>query len=140
MFWSYQNGHFIPLVSLKTDSKQEMKTTNKTGRPLKMIGQKKIYRINVKMDTREYYSLKAKAREAGMTLSECIRQSVQGSVIRQRLTPEMNDHIRKLCGMVNNLNQVARKANGGGYRNARTEYLHLADRIDNLLDRIRHDG
>jgi hypothetical protein len=42
--------------------------------------------------------------------------------------------------MANNLNQVAHKANAQGYLNARSEYLQLADRIDNLINHIRNDG
>ncbi|MDP2338815.1 MAG: plasmid mobilization relaxosome protein MobC [Bacteroidota bacterium] len=116
-----------------------MKTENKGGRPVKVAGQKKAYFIGVKMDTQEYYTLKAKAREAGISISECVRQSVLGSVIRQRLTPEMHDLIRKLCGMANNLNQIARKANAQGYRNAQLENLQLARCIRKLVTHLRHD-
>lgn len=117
-----------------------MKAQNKAGRPAKPIGQKKIYRVNVKMDTKEFYTLKAKSQEAGLSVSECIRQSVLRSVIRQRFTPEFRGLVRRLCGMANNLNQVAHKANAQGYLNARSEYLQLADRIDNLINHIRNDG
>ena len=117
-----------------------MKTQGKGGRPTKSNSQKKGYRVNVKMSTEQYYTLKAKARDAGMTISECIRSSVMNSIIQQRLTPEIHDHIRKLCGMANNLNQIAHKANAQGYLNARSEYLHLADGIDKLLDELRNDG
>ena len=116
-----------------------MKTQGKGGRPIKSNSQKKGYRVNVKISTEQYYTLKAKALEAGITISECIRRCVMNSVIQQRLTPEIHDHIRKLCGMANNLNQIAHKANAQGYVNARIEYLHLAGRIDNLLDDIQND-
>ena len=117
-----------------------MKTKNKGGRPVKVAGQKKGYFIGVKMDTQEYYTLKAKAREAGISISECVRQSVLGSVIKQRLTPETNTLIRKLCGMANNLNQIARKANVQGYQNAQNENLQLAIHIRKLVNQLRHDG
>ena len=117
-----------------------MKTENKGGRPVKVAGQKKGYFVGVKMDTQEYYTLKAKAREAGISISECVRQSVLGSVIKQRLTPETHDLIRKLCGMANNLNQIARKANAQGYQNAQNENLQLATSIRKLVNHLRHDG
>ena len=79
-----------------------MKTENKGGRPAKVAGQKKGY------------TLKAKAREAGISISECVRQSVLRGVIKQRLNTEMYDLIRKLCGMANNLNQIAHLANATG--------------------------
>jgi len=51
------------------------------------------------MAAEENYTLKAKAREAGKTISECIQRSIMNVLIQQRLTPEIHDHIRKLCGM-----------------------------------------
>lgn len=117
-----------------------MKTQSKGGRPVKGTSQKKGYRVNVKMATEEYYTLKANALEAGITISECIRRCNKSSIIQQQLTPEMHDLIHKLCGMANNLNQIAHKANAQGYLNARIEYLHLADKIDNLLNEIHNDG
>ena len=113
-----------------------MKIQNKGGRPLKATAQRKGYRVNVKMATEEYYTLKALVIDAGINMSEYVRQCVKSSTVKQRLTPEIHDHIRKLCGMANNLNQIARKANAQGYTNARSEYLHLANEIDKLINLI----
>jgi len=110
-----------------------VKTYGKGARSSKGNSQKKGYRVNVKMATEEWNTLKAKALDAGITISDCIRRSIVNAIIKQRLTSEIHDLIRKLCGMANNLNQIAHKAN------ARIEYLHLADRIDNLLDEIQND-
>lgn len=110
------------------------------GRPTKKLGEKRTYMVSVKLDTSEYYSLKTKANSAGMSRSEYIRRCLTGSVIQQRLSPELNDYIRKLSGMGNNLNQIARKANAAGYTNARAEYLYLADKIDNVIEMIEDDG
>ena len=117
-----------------------MKNQNKSGRPIKEIAIKKGYRVNVKMDTEEYYTLKAKAKDAGINISECMRQCIKNCIILERLSPEMLDHIRKLSGMANNLNQIARKANAQGYLNARREYFFLADKIDTLLNLIQNDS
>ena len=117
-----------------------MKTENKGGRPVKVAGQKKGYFVGIKMDTQEYSTLKAKARESGISISECVRQSVLRSVIKQRLTPETHELIRKLCGMANNLNQIARRANAQGYQNAQSENLQLATSIRKLVNHLRHDG
>lgn len=117
-----------------------METRNKVGRPNKRLGEKKSYRVSVKMSTLDYYTLKAKSRQAGLNKSELIRRCIKDSTIKQRLSPEILDLVRKLCGMANNLNQIARKANAAGYTDTRVEYLFLAAKIDNLLDRIRDDG
>ncbi len=117
-----------------------MKKGNKTGRPVKAAGRKKGYCISLKMDTQQYYTLKAKAREAGISISECIRQSVMEGAVRQRISPETLDLVRKLCGMANNLNQVARKANAQGYESVSQENLRLTVQIRLLVNHIRYDG
>lgn len=117
-----------------------MKRIKVGGRPTKELGEKRGYTVSLKLDTREYFSLITKAKSAKISQSEYIRQSIERSIIRPRLTPELNDYIRKLAGMGNNLNQIARKANGEGYVNARSEYLYLADKIDNVINLIEDDG
>jgi hypothetical protein len=84
--------------------------------------------------------LKAKAVQAGMTCTEVARLAITGCQIHQRLTAEQMDCIRKLSGMGNNLNQIARRANAEGYTNVRAEYFYLADKIDNVLNRMEDDS
>lgn len=117
-----------------------IKNRNNDGRPKLSVTEKKGYKITVKFATAEYYSLKAKAKKAGINLSLFIRNALQGSEVRLRLSAEQLRYILQLTGMANNLNQIARKANAGGYANARSEYLHLAIRIDNLLTTMENDS
>ena len=101
-----------------------------------MAGEKMSYKVTVKMSTVEYYTLKGKVKEAGVSLSEFVRSSIMNTSVVQRLTPEMHAEIRKLSGMANNLNQIARKANALGYNHIRGEYLFLARKIDRILNKI----
>jgi hypothetical protein len=117
-----------------------MMKDKKGGRPKLSPAEKLKYRIAVNLCTKDFYTLKAKATQAGMTCTELARQAITGCQIRQRLTPEQMDCIRKLSGMGNNLNQIARKANAEGYTNARSEYLYLADKIDNALTLLEDDS
>nr|WP_319997675.1 hypothetical protein [uncultured Draconibacterium sp.] len=55
------------------------------------------------MSTVEYYSLIGKSKEAGISQSEFVRQSIMNTTIVQRLTPELNAEIRKLSGMGNSM-------------------------------------
>jgi hypothetical protein len=114
-----------------------MKKFNTVGRPKKRLSEIKPYRANVKMSTETFFTLKAKAKESGVTISEFIRLAVTNSVIKQRLSPVTLDLIRKLCGMANNLNQLARSANTFGYNDDNIKFMFLADEIDNLLNMIR---
>jgi hypothetical protein len=116
-----------------------MITKSKTGgRPKLSPAEKLKYRIAVNLCTKDFYALKAKATQAGMTCTEVARLAITGYQIHQRLTPEQMDCIRKLSGMGNNLNQITRKANAEGYTNTRCEYLYLADEIDKTLTLLEY--
>ena len=47
----------------------------KGGRPTKGAAEKKKYRITVKLNTQDYYTLKGKAKSAGVTMSEFCKKS-----------------------------------------------------------------
>ena len=47
---------------------------NKGGRPTKGAAEKKKYRITVKLNTQDYYTLKGKAKSAGVPMSEFVRK------------------------------------------------------------------
>ncbi len=110
---------------------------NKGGRPVKGVTEKLKYRITVKMATEDYYLLKSKAKSAGISASEFIRGCVTNGGVKERLSKEHGDLIRKLCGMANNLNQLARKANAEGYASVFLPCRTLMIEIDNLVNRIR---
>ena len=116
-----------------------IKNRNNEGRPSMAATEKRKYKITVRFATEEYFSLKEKARRAGITLSEYLRRAAASSVVRERLRPLHLHHILQLTGMANNLNQISRKANAAGYVSARTEYRYLASEIDDLISRIKDD-
>ena len=110
---------------------------DKGGRPKKMLSEKRKYQVNIKLKTEEYYGLKSQADRASMPKTDYVRQCIAKSVVVQRMNPEVINYVRALCGMANNLNQIAKKTHQTGYSNTRTEYLHLAESIDNLINKIR---
>ena len=116
-----------------------IKNRNNEGRPPIAATEKLKYKITVRFATKEYFSLKDKACRAGVTLSEYLRRVSASSVVRERLRPQHLQHILKLTGMANNLNQISRKANVVGYVGIRTEYRNLASDIDDLISRIKDD-
>lgn len=117
-----------------------IKNRNVNGRPKLSATDKKGYKVTVKFATAEYYSLKAKAKEAGMTISLFVRNALQQCEVRQRLSDTHLKHILQLTGMANNLNQIAKKANIHGYSAAGTESEILAEEIDNVIKSIENDG
>ena len=91
------------------EKKKNTERNNKGGRPPKSTTDKLKYRVTVKLATPDYYTLKSRARSAGISASEYLRECFRKGYVRQRLTAEHSDYIRKLCGMANNLNQLAHK-------------------------------
>ena len=110
---------------------------NKGGRPTKGAAEKKKYRITVKLNTQDYYTLKGKAKGAGVTMSEFVRKLLYNGNIIERLTVEQADFIRKLCGMVNNLNQLAHRANAEGFHVIAPFHKTIIGKIDEILNLIR---
>lgn len=110
---------------------------NRGGRPKKAATEKLKYRTTVKMATEDYYLLKSKARAAGVSASEFIRGCIREGGVKERLSKEHGDLVRKLCGMANNLNQLARKANAEGYASVHVPCRTLVIEMDNLVNKIR---
>ena len=109
---------------------------NRNGRPVKSAAERKGYKVSLKMATEEYYSLKSKARIAGITVSEYVRCAIGKSEVKQRLSPEHLGYVRQISGMANNINQIARKANAAGYSQTCRENMEMIDRLDNIVKRI----
>lgn len=108
--------------------------SKKGGRPKKAYGQKKTYRINIKLITEEYYSLLAKVKNSGVNLSEFVRDCIKKGYVKERLSVEQIVYIRQLSGMANNLNQLARRANRENYSSVDSECRLLAEQIDKVLN------
>ena len=110
---------------------------NKGGRPTKGAAEKKKYCITVKLNTQDYYTLKGKAKSAGISMSEFVRKVLDKGNVIERLTIEQADFIRKLCGMANNLNQLAHRANADGFHAIDLFHKTIIGKIDEILNLIR---
>ena len=104
----------------------------KGGRPAKGAAEKKKYRIMVKLNTQDYYTLKGKAKSAGVTMSELVRKVLAKGYVIERLNIEQADFIRKLCGMANNLNQLAHRANTEGFHSVAPFHKTIIGKIDEI--------
>ncbi len=115
---------------------KEDKRRNKGGRPKKGATDKMTYRVAVKMAAADYFRLLTRAYEAGVSPSEYMRECFQNGYVKERLSKEHSDHVRKLCGMANNLNQLARKANAGGFYDTHWDCKVAVARIHELINKI----
>ena len=115
-----------------------IKTEYKKGnRPTKSAAEKKKYRITVKLNTQDYYTLKGKAKSAGISMSEFVRKVLAKGYVIERLNIEQADFIRKLCGMADNLNQLAHRANAEGFHTVAPFHKIIIGKIDEILNLIR---
>lgn len=106
---------------------------SKGGRPAK--GEDKLtISINLKLTGSDYNSVKEKAGELGMTSTRYARELTLKGCIKSCFTLEELDLMRKLSGMANNLNQVARQANKSGFSKVGIEIVGVITRIKKLLD------
>ena len=130
-------------LSRRSPSKQIKETNitkseyNKGGRPTKGAAEKKKYRITVKLTTEDYYTLKGKAKNAGISMSEFVREVLEKGNVIERLTVEQADFIRKLCSMANNLNQLTHRANAEGFHTIAPFHKIIISKIDEILNLIR---
>ena len=112
------------------------KERNKGGRPKKETAEKLSYRISVKMAAADYFRLMTQAHEAGVSPSEYMRECYRNGHVQERLSEEHAGYIRQLCGMANNLNQLAHKANAGGYSEVGWDCKVVVARIHELINKI----
>ena len=95
---------------------KEDKKRNKGGRPKKGATEKLTYRVAVKLAAADYFRLLTQASDAGVSTSEYMRECFRNGHVKGRLSEEHAVHVRNLCGMANNLNQLVRKATTARWR------------------------
>lgn len=69
-----------------------------------------------------------------MTPTEYARELTLKGSIKSRYTLEELDLMRKLAGMGNNLNQIAKQANKSGFGQVGVEIVQIALQIKRLVD------
>lgn len=103
------------------------------GRPAKEK-EKLNHSINLKLTEDSFTTVKDKAGKLGMKATQYAREMVLKGRVKSRFTLEELDLMRKLSGMANNLNQIAKKANQAGFAKVGIEIIGIMTRIKKLLD------
>ena len=104
----------------------QTKPKSKRGRKSKPEWHRLRNEIKLHLVDGNYAVVKDMAREAGLSLNKFITRAVMGAAIRKALTEEEYSMVRSLQGIANNLNQLARCANGMGFG-------AVASKVDSLL-------
>ena len=103
----------------------------KRGRPVKSV--KKEVRACVRFTHPEYFILIEKAAEAGVTPSSFLRQLAIHTQVKARLTEEQRQWVRKLIGMENNINQIAKVCHQDGAVKAMVYFQGIRGDLDLIL-------
>ncbi|MDH6313003.1 hypothetical protein M2137_001790 [Parabacteroides sp. PFB2-10] len=112
------------------ENKKEKKT--KVGRPAKEKA-KLSTSINLKLTEDDFNSVKEKAEKLGMKATQYVREMTLKGCVKSRFTIEELDLMRKLSGIANNMNQIARKVNAHGLYDAVGEVFELIGKIRALF-------
>jgi hypothetical protein len=90
--------------------------------------------INLKLTEDDFKTVKEKAEKLGMKATQYAREMTLKGGIKSRFTLEELDLMRKLGGMSNNLNQIAKQANKSGFSQVGVEIVNIALQIKQLVD------
>ena len=108
----------------------------KAGRPLKTV--KRDIRAAVRFSKTEYFIVQTKADKAGLKISAYIREVAINTEIKPRLSDEDRQIARKLAGISNNINQLAKTAHREGMFSALQYFESFRSGIDSFLNKFRH--
>ncbi len=103
------------------------------ARPVKAIKRKE--KLTIYYTMAEYKFIEKMADHHGLTKSEFVRMKSLNHRLRPKMTLEEADLYRKLAGMANNLNQLARAANRGEVFTK--EILKTLDAINFAINKLR---
>lgn len=92
--------------------------------------------ITIRLSDEQYGWLRALSRRSKRSQSEVVRSLIEQGTVRERITRENLDIIRKLIGESTNLNQ---QANRQGFFRVRDECQATALKISQLIKRIKDD-
>ena len=109
------------------------------GRPAKNRIDKQKRVVSTKLTELQYYAIKKRAGESGLPISEYVRQAIISTEVTPRLTKQDAESIRKLAGEANNLNQLAHRANAGGFALVAVELVKLKNRIIEIINQLSDD-
>ena len=119
-------------ASVKTD-----KPKHKGGRPKVRV--RRETHVKVRMTATDRFMIAAKAKDAGMRLSDWIRAAARAAKVVARLRPEDLQIMRMLTGMANNLNQLTKLAHRDGILTIAIKCGNLLIEIDQALKYFNSD-
>lgn len=117
--------------------KSSERARHKGGAPQKKI--KRTSGIRVRLTTSERFLIESKAKQAGMRISDWIREAAIKAKVMTRITAEDRRVLHLLAGMANNLNQLTKLAHASGIMSIAIKCGHLLTEIDQTLKYLNND-
>jgi hypothetical protein len=125
---------------METSEKLSVKTEkpkHKGGRPKVKV--RRETHVKVRLTATERFMISARAKDAGMRLSDWIRAAAKAAKVVARLKPEDLQIMRMLTGMANNLNQLTKLAHRDGILTIAIKCGNLLIEIDQALKYFNSD-
>lgn len=95
--------------------------------------------VSVRLKNEQYQIALEKCRKSGRKLSDYWRCALTKSEVIQVAQPEDMELLRQIGSMANNLNQLAKKANEGGFKLVQWSLDKLSKEIKSLYTKLSHD-
>lgn len=106
------------------------------GRPPKAIKQEK--NIGFFVTKKQYFIIRQKAAEAGVNISDYMRQAAIYAQIKVRWREEDRKLFKEMVGMSNDLHRLTEMAQKEGVLNAMLYFKKYRDRIDEIIKEFSH--
>lgn len=95
--------------------------------------------VTIRLTDEQFGWLRALSRRSKRSQSEVVRSLIEHGTVRERITRENLDIIRKLIGESTNLNQLARRANTYGFYRVADECSTAVQQISQLIKQLKDD-
>lgn len=95
--------------------------------------------VTIRLTDEQFGWLRALSRRSKRSQSEVVRSLIEHGTVRERITRENLDIIRKLIGESTNLNQLARRANAYDFYRVADECRAVAQEISQLIKQLKDD-
>lgn len=108
------------------------------GRPKLEPERKKRYGVKVYFEEENYNKLVWKASVCKMPISRIIYEFAVNGYVKEALLTEVLFLMRRLSGMANNMNQLAKDSHTFGFHTIEKDLLYMRDEIIEIIDSINH--
>ena len=110
------------------------------GRPKLARYEQRRHHHKVSYNDDDEATLQYKAEKAGVRDDVFLHEAGLSAVVRAHMSDENIEQLRDVCGMSNNTNQIAHKANAAGIVTIRDKAELLLDYLTELIRRILRGG